>query len=168
MFSLDDMKVKVLVDQLCLTLYDPLDYSPPSSSVHGIVQVRILEWLAIPFSRGSSWPRDRTWVSHIAGRFFTIWATRSMGAKTMTTFVIFVSQHLSPVLVHCKPSTPICWIDKKKLADDPVFRSALCLLFKKYLCLLSYRLGAGCRVAIGTICLSFLKFLYSFPNDEAS
>jgi len=54
MFSLDDMKVKVLVDQLCLTLYDPLDYSPPSSSVHGIVQVRILEWLAIPFSRGSS------------------------------------------------------------------------------------------------------------------
>ena len=72
MFSLDDMKVKVLVDQLCLTLYDPLDYSPPSSSVHGIVQVRILEWLAIPFSRGSSWPRDRSHISWISGRFYTV------------------------------------------------------------------------------------------------
>ena len=43
-------------------------YSPSSSSVHGILQARILEWVAIPFSRGSSWPRDRTWVSHLAGR----------------------------------------------------------------------------------------------------
>ena len=54
MLSLDDIKVKVLVAQLCQTLYDPLDYSPLGSSVHGIVQVRILEWVAIPFSRGSS------------------------------------------------------------------------------------------------------------------
>ena len=41
------------------------------SSIHGILQAQILEWVAIPFSRGSSWPRDWTWVSHIAGRFFT-------------------------------------------------------------------------------------------------
>ena len=54
----------------------PLDYSPPVSSVHGISQARILEWVTIPFSRGSSWPRNRTWVSCIASRFFTIWATR--------------------------------------------------------------------------------------------
>ena len=60
--------------QSCLTLYDPMDCSPPVSSVHGILQARILEWTAIPFSRGSSWPRDWTWVSCIAGRFFTIWA----------------------------------------------------------------------------------------------
>ena len=46
------------------------------SSVHGILQARILEWLAIPFRRGSSQPRDRTQVSCIAGEFFTIWATR--------------------------------------------------------------------------------------------
>ena len=45
-------------------------------TVHGIVQARILEWVAIPFSRGSSQPRDRTQVSCIAGRFFTSWATR--------------------------------------------------------------------------------------------
>ena len=47
----------------------------PSSSVHGISQERILEWVAISFSRGSSQPRDRTWVSCIPGRFLTIWAT---------------------------------------------------------------------------------------------
>ena len=53
-----------------------MDYSSPGSSVYVILQARILEWVAIPFSRGSSRPRDRTRVSHIAGRFFTGWATR--------------------------------------------------------------------------------------------
>ena len=52
------MKVKVLVTQLCPTLCDPLDCSPSVSSVHGILQAKILEWVAIPFSRGSSQPRD--------------------------------------------------------------------------------------------------------------
>ena len=50
-------------------------HCPPGSSVHGILQARLLEWVASSFSRGSSWPRIRTWVSHIAGRFFTIGAT---------------------------------------------------------------------------------------------
>ena len=49
--------------------------SPPGSSVHEISQARTLEWVAIPFSRGSSWLRDWTWVSCIAGRFFTYWTT---------------------------------------------------------------------------------------------
>ena len=53
-----------------------MDCSPPGSSVHGILQARMLEWIAISFFRGSSWPRDWTRVSSIAGRFFTIWATR--------------------------------------------------------------------------------------------
>ena len=61
----------------CLTLYDPVDCNPPGSSVHGILQARRLEWVAIPFSRGSSQPRDQTHVSCIAGRFFTVWATRN-------------------------------------------------------------------------------------------
>ena len=65
-----------LVAQLCPTLCDPMDCSPPGSSVHGISQARILEWVAISFSRGSSQPRNRTSVSRIAGGFFTIWATR--------------------------------------------------------------------------------------------
>ena len=64
--------VCVLVAQSCLTLCDPIDYSLPGSSVHEILQARILEWIAIPFSRGSPRPRDQTWVSGIAGRLFTI------------------------------------------------------------------------------------------------
>ena len=53
-----------------------MDCNPPGSSVHGLLQARILEWVAIPNSRGSSWPREWTQVSCITGRFFTIWATR--------------------------------------------------------------------------------------------
>ena len=65
-----------LVTQSCLTLCHPMDCSPPGSSVHGVLQARILEWVAIPFSGGSSRPRDRSRVSCIVGRFFTIWAIR--------------------------------------------------------------------------------------------
>ena len=53
-----------------------MDYSPPGSSIHEILQGRILEWVAIPFSKGSSWPRDWTQASHIPGRFSTVWATK--------------------------------------------------------------------------------------------
>ena len=68
-----------LVTQSCPTLWDPMDYSLAGSFVcGGILQARILEWVAMPFSRGSSQPRDRTQVSHIAGSFFTIWATREV------------------------------------------------------------------------------------------
>ena len=67
--------VCVLFTQLCLTLCDPMNCSPPGSSVHGIFQARILEWVAIPFSRGFSQPRDQTHISHIAGRFFSALAT---------------------------------------------------------------------------------------------
>ena len=58
--------------QSCPTLCDPMDCSPPGSSVHGILQARMLEWVAIPSSRGSSKPRDQTQVFNIAGGFFTI------------------------------------------------------------------------------------------------
>ena len=61
-----------LVTKSCQSLCDPMDCSPPGSSVHGILQARILEWVAISFSRGSSRPKDQTQVSLIAGRFFTI------------------------------------------------------------------------------------------------
>ena len=63
-----------------------MDCSLPGSSVHGILQARILEWVAMSFSRESSWPRDRTQVSHIAGRFFTIWATRGFSQNKYTIF----------------------------------------------------------------------------------
>ena len=62
--------------QSCLTLCDPMHCSLPGSSVHGILQARTLQWVDIPFSRGSSRLRDWTLVSCIASRFFTVWGTR--------------------------------------------------------------------------------------------
>ena len=64
--------VLCLVAQSCQTLCNPIDCSPPGSPVHGILQARILEWVAVPSSRRSFPPRDRTQVSRIAGGFFTI------------------------------------------------------------------------------------------------
>ena len=66
----------VKVAQSCLTLCDPMDCGPPDSSVHGILQERILEGIAIPFSRGSSQLRTRALVSSIVGGFFTACAIR--------------------------------------------------------------------------------------------
>ena len=71
------LQVKVKVKSLSrVRLCDPMDYSLSGSSVHGIFQARVREWIAISFSRGSSWPRTRTRVSLIAGRRFAVWATR--------------------------------------------------------------------------------------------
>ena len=66
----------MLVLQSCLTLCYPMDCNPLESSVYGILQARILEWVGTPFSRGSSQLRNWTRVSCIADRFFTIWTTR--------------------------------------------------------------------------------------------
>ena len=63
-----NLAVLCLVAQLCPTICDLMDFSPPGSSIHRILQARILEWVAIP--------RARTQISHIAGAFFTVWATR--------------------------------------------------------------------------------------------
>ena len=67
-----------LVIQSCLTLCDPMDYSPQGSSVHGILQARISEWVAMPSSRGYSQPRNQTQVSHIVGRFLNGSDTREV------------------------------------------------------------------------------------------
>ena len=69
-------EVEVLAAQPCQTLCNPRDCSLPGSSGHGFLQVRILEWVSIAFSRRSFWPWDWTQVSCIAGRFFTVWSTR--------------------------------------------------------------------------------------------
>ena len=66
----------LLVSQLCSTLCNSMGCSPPGTSVHGILQASILEWVSIPFSRGSSQPGNQTQVSCIAGGFFTIRVTR--------------------------------------------------------------------------------------------
>ena len=69
------MLAVVFVTQSCPALCDPTDCTLPGSSVYGIPQARILEWIAIPFSRGSFWPRDQTRIACTEGRFFTAWAT---------------------------------------------------------------------------------------------
>ena len=71
-------KKKSEVAQSCLTLCSPMNCSLPGSSVHGVFQARTLEWVVMPSSRESSQPRGRTQVSCIAGRLFTIWATREV------------------------------------------------------------------------------------------
>ena len=78
-------KVKVFVAQSCSTLCDPMDCSWPASSVHGILQARILEWVDIPFSRGSSQPRDQTQVSCIAGGFLTVLREAQEGLSFSST-----------------------------------------------------------------------------------
>ena len=86
------------VAQSCQTLCDPMDYSLPGSSVHGIFQAIVLEWIAIPFSRGSCQPRDRTRVSRIAERCFTIWATRES-----TLLMICYAKSLQSCPTLCDP-----------------------------------------------------------------
>ena len=65
--------------------------------VHGILQARILEWVVIPFPRGSSQPRDQTQVSHVAGRFFTSWATREAQQKAWPSLNAMTNSHLNEI-----------------------------------------------------------------------
>ena len=106
------------VAQSCPTVCDPMDCSLPGCSVHGILQARILEWVAISFCRGSSQPRDGTRVSHIAGRCFTLWATRE-----------------APVISQMVPNKGYCsqWREViPALASGPVFPTP-CLVSEKHL-----------------------------------
>ena len=91
-----------LVIQWCPTLCDPMDCSLPGSSVHGVLQARVLERVAMPSSRGSSQPRDRTQFSRIAGGFFTDWAIRASPvffctSPRSTSYIwVLVSRRLQP------------------------------------------------------------------------
>ena len=82
------MKNESEVAQSSPSLCDPMDCSPPCSSVHGILQARILEWVAISFSRGSSWPRDGTQVSCIVVICFNLWATREAHNRHYYVFIL--------------------------------------------------------------------------------
>ena len=81
------------VAQSCPTLCDPMDCSPPGSLVRGIFQAWILKRVAISFSRGSSQPRDRTQVSRIVSRRFTIWATREAPESYLPTIFITLTRN---------------------------------------------------------------------------
>ena len=120
-------KMKGLVTQSCLTLYDPMDCSPPGSPVHGILQARILEEIAIPFSRRSSQPRDQIWISCVAGRFFTVWNTGEVRMVYLFTGNIQISDN-SPKWLKaynwhrhvweyvCSGNSTLCHISRRKCA----------------------------------------------------
>ena len=94
------------VAQLCPTLCDSVNCSLPGSSIHGIFQAGVLEWDAISFSRGSSLPRDWTWVSCIVGRRLNIWATRE------------VQLPLSPSNRDLACTQTICWTETNKVDSE--------------------------------------------------
>ena len=109
------------VPRSCPTLCYPVGCSLPGSSAHGILQIRLSEWVAIPFSRGSSWPRDQTQVSCIVGRFFTIWATIWMAPRGPPCPPLLV-----PTGLDLLTDTPIA----------PALTSATALSVVRYLCVL--------------------------------
>ena len=111
--------------QSCPTLCDPMDYSTPGSSVHGILQARILEWVAMPSSRGSSPPRHWTRVSYvfcIAGGFFTMSTTWEAQCK--------VTQPLWTIVLRFKDA--VCWTHSFNIFTDifPYIRKTVCFLRK--------------------------------------
>ena len=111
-----------LIAKLCPTLWDPMDCSLPGSSLHGILQARILEWVAISFSRGSSQPRESTGASCIASGFFTDWAiteARILGLLLFKSLFFFFNR------INLYTST-FFWIKVKTL----VFITAEYCLFK--------------------------------------
>ena len=91
------------VAQSCPTFCDSVNCSWPGSSVHGIFQARVLEWGAIAFSRSSSWPRDRTQVSLIVGRRFTVWATREVLCVERALLKSQLVKHWVFYMLFCAP-----------------------------------------------------------------
>ena len=120
----------VKVSQSCLSPCDPMDCSPPGSSVYGILQARIQEWVAIASSKGSSWPRDQTQVSCIVGRFFTLWAIRAAPRWSPRTlpnvmgndyYFYFFRWHLTECLSarHCSRNWKIHWEQERHVYGVP-------------------------------------------------
>ena len=124
------------VAQSCPTLCDSMDCSLQGFSVHGIFQARILEWVAISFPRGASRPRDRTRVSCIVGRCFTIWATREAPGKAHKGKMIAEPQVNIREGTQLHPSTEN-WI--KDLLSGPLSQSLPSGSFHKPLILLHQR-----------------------------
>ena len=113
------------VAQSCPTLCNPMDCSLPGSSVHGIFQARVLEWVAIAFSRGSSWPRDWTRVSGIVGRRLTLWATRDWANSTVSKAnVISSGQSLVPQEPAVLISKESRWMSQFKQKEQTCLSSA--------------------------------------------
>ena len=127
------MFLKVKVAQFRPTLCDPMDYT-----VYGILQARILEWVAFPFSRGSCQLRDWTQVSHIAGGFFTSWATREVQEYWSGWSILSPVDLPNPVN---EPGSPaLRWI-LYQLSYQGSSMCSMCSSFPMYFCLSLYFLN---------------------------
>ena len=114
----------VSVARSCPTLCDPVVCSLPGSSVHGILQARMLEWVAIPFSRASSSSRDQTQVFRIAGRFFTIWATREALSVSQVRKISDVKLEAKPHPIDESILPPECSVGSTSEAQSSFFGGA--------------------------------------------
>ena len=138
-----------------------MDCRPPSSSVHGILQARILEWVAISFSRGLSRPRDQTQVSCIAGGFFTVWASREVYCKLNILQLKIktwpqVSRSMSGDLFHtlillfCIVLTQekLAWVLKKVVNGLSQFISRILCVFYMLCLILDFSFSKHCRTPL--------------------
>ena len=144
---------EVKVVQSYSTLCNPMDYT-----VHGILQARILEWVAVPFSRASSQPRDWTQVSHIVGGFFTNWATREAQEYSILLPGIFRTQEWNRGLLHCRQI--LYQLSYNKAAQFILFTIFMIYLFPFFLLVhifvITFKVGF-----LKIIGLSFLFYLRS-------
>ena len=121
--TLKRVPMKMLVAQSCPTLYNPMEHNPPGSSVHGILQAEVLRWVAMPFSRGSSWSKDRTQVSCTEGGFFTTWATREAKRAPRDVKYPKVEHYLLPGF---RGKRRVAWITYDNRVQGPFLCPAAC------------------------------------------
>ena len=162
------LHVCVSVTQSCPTLCDSMNCSPPSS-VHGILQARILQWVAFLFSRESSRPKDRTWVSCIADRFFIAWTTRDrkhcMKGLLKYNFLDSTPKIFDSVNMRWIPRM---WISGEFVDDvhNTVWRLPYFELL--YLCNYSFYTFEKCSTLISPSIFSILPFLLSCSGTSAA
>ena len=125
-YSLDVLLFLLGTPQSCPTPWDPMDYNLPGSSVHGILQTRILEWVAIPFSKGSCYnPETWDWtqVSCVVGRLFTIWATREAQ-------ISIENGHISYLCLKYEPVFYILWtfFSRGRIISNWIWPQEICLV----------------------------------------
>ena len=143
------------VAQLCPTLCHPMDFSLPGFSVHLIFQARVLEWVAISFSRGSFWHRDRTRVSRIVGRCFTLWAVlfKSANAPFPPLYLepgLDFAQRSVLLIFHFGNSYSTLTLEKARGTRDQI--ANICWIIKKarefqkiiYFCFIDYVKAFDC------------------------
>ena len=151
------------VTQPCPTLCDPMDCSPPSSSVRGILQARLLEWVAISSSRGSSWPRDWTCVSCIsasAGSFFTTEPPASFAIAICYSFLFLFAKSANPTCnVTCLWILSVC-----QRINHWAFSTIKYLVwgFLLYICLLHFK--RKCKANLRGISTQVKKYSRMMPR----